>query len=86
MLGCMDKPGMKPNFSECHTRQTKLSFLGPVISERIISPDPDHNAAVTQAPRPADVTTIFFSGTYLMIRQVYFKLYNSCGTPVDIIT
>ena len=54
-LRCIEAAGVTLNPTKCQFEKTEIKFLGHLISEKGIQPDPDKTAAIAKMPRPTCV-------------------------------
>ena len=54
-LRCIEAAGVTLNPTKCQFGKTEIKFLGHLISEKGIQPDPDKTAAIAKMPRPTSV-------------------------------
>ena len=82
VLDIISKSGLKLNKQKCKFKQTKLSFLGHMISESGVSPDSDKVQAIMELPQPTATTIrsvigmINFLGRYVPNLQTIMKPMN----------
>ena len=66
--------------SHLRVRKAELSFLGHVISEKVMSPNTKHVVAVTQAPPPKDASAL---RSFLGLTSWYSKFIPNYATIVE---
>uniref|UniRef100_A0A3B5PS62 Gypsy retrotransposon integrase-like protein 1 n=1 Tax=Xiphophorus maculatus TaxID=8083 RepID=A0A3B5PS62_XIPMA len=72
--------GLTLNMQKCTFRQSSLRFLGHIISKDGILPDPDHSAAVRDAPPPHDLPSLH---SFLGLISWYSKFLPNFATVVE---
>ena len=76
---CMKQARLKLKPSKCHLFQTKINFLGHVVSDQGISPDPDKVKAIQAIPIPKDVKTLqSFLGLVGYYRKFIYGFADIC--------
>jgi hypothetical protein len=78
--------GLKINASKTHLFQRRVSFLGHVVSEAGIEPDPSKIEAVRTWPRPRNLTELrSFVGLASYYRD-HIKSFASIARPLHVLT
>ena len=80
VLQRLNDSGFKLNMEKCHFRKTELAFLGHVISESGLRPNPDHISAVADAPPPQDAQAL---RSFLGLTAWYSKFIPNYATLVE---
>jgi hypothetical protein len=58
VLGLLQKAGLKIKLSKCTFLQTSVNYLGHVISDKGIKPDPKKTDAIRNYPRPMTISQL----------------------------
>ena len=74
--------GLKPKPGKCHFGQTKVNYLGHVITPEGLQPDPAKVKVVQEYPVPKTVKDVRgFYGSDQLLSQVYQKMCPYCQPP-----
>lgn len=77
--------GLQINFNKSLFGQTKILFLGHVISKEGLRPSPDHLPAISEAPTAKDMPELrSVMRLNFLVQQVLAKLCNSGGTTATV--
>lgn len=81
------KYGVKLNAEKCQFTKTKISFLGHVLSEDGITPDPEKCLSLDQAPRPENVKQLrSFLGLATFTAQKFVPNFAAITAPLWALT
>ena len=86
VLGWLRGAGLKLKPAKCQLLQTKVGYLGHVLSQRGVSTDPEKIEAVAQWPVPKDLKELpVFLGTVGYYRQ-YIPGFATLAKPLTRLT
>lgn len=74
--GLFSRGFIKSTYSECQLLQKVFSYLGHIISQDGVSPDPEKIAKVCDFPVPVDVCQM--SKTFFLLSEVCSRICQHC--------
>jgi len=82
---CLQRAGLKLKSKKCHIMERQVSFLGRIIDEKGIRPDPKRTEAIRNWKRPVDRTTLkSFLGLANYYREFIYK-FAELAAPLNAI-